>query len=155
MAEDHPFVGVGFNAYRKAFNTYDTADHAYGFDRAVHSTWFGVLSEMGIPGLLLLLTVLLQAAYNCHRVMRRARDDTSREVSRELARALRGSLVVFAVAGTFLNAQYSEMLWHFVCLASAVRWAESGAAVPVAETPAVAAALEPSLMDSIAGASHA
>ena len=67
----------------------------------------------------------------------------------------RGSLVVFVVAGTFLNAQYSEMLWHFVCLAAAVRWAESDGAAGVLEPAAQPAALEPSLMDSIVGASHA
>ena len=31
--------------------------------------------------------------------------------------ALETSFVVFAVGGTFLNAQDSEMVWHFICLA--------------------------------------
>jgi probable O-glycosylation ligase (exosortase A-associated) len=124
MAEDHPFVGVGFNAYRRAYNSYDVSDRAYGMFRAVHSTWFGVLSEMGVTGLVLLLTVLFQAAWNIRRTRLAALSDPARTLSMEFAKAIQGSLVVFVVAGSFLNAQYSEMFWHFVCLAAALRWVE-------------------------------
>jgi putative inorganic carbon (hco3(-)) transporter len=153
MAEDHPFVGVGFNAYRRAYNSYDVSDRAYGMFRAVHSTWFGVLSEMGITGLLLLLMVLAQAVVNIRRTRRAALDDPSRTASAEIAKALQGSLLVFAVAGTFLNAQYSEMLWHFVCLAAALRWAESRAAAE--QRAPVTADVRPAAFGLAPGASHA
>jgi probable O-glycosylation ligase (exosortase A-associated) len=153
MAGDHPFVGVGFNAFRKAYNSYDESGHAYGFNRAVHSTWFGVLSEMGIPGLLLFLCVLLHAMANCRAARLRAIGDPSREISFELAKAVRASFVVFVVAGSFLNAQYNEMFWHFVCLAAALRWAERDA--PAAEPATVPAVEGVGLLEYSVEASHA
>jgi O-antigen ligase len=61
MAGDHPWTGVGFNAYSRAYDRYDEDNGAYGEARAVHSTWFGMLAENGYPGLIILLAVIVVA----------------------------------------------------------------------------------------------
>ena len=50
MARAKPLTGVGFNGFRASYNTYDTTPGQYGEDRSVHSVWFGLLSEIGLPG---------------------------------------------------------------------------------------------------------
>ena len=51
MANDRPLVGVGHRGYERSYNRYDFSKGSYGTDRAVHSSWFGVLAELGYPGL--------------------------------------------------------------------------------------------------------
>jgi putative inorganic carbon (hco3(-)) transporter len=120
MANAKPISGIGFNGFRPSFSAYDTSRGAFGGDRAVHSTWFGILAEMGYPGLLLIVTILLVAIANCRRILRSDRNDSEMFELRAYASALQASLVVFVVGGTFLNAQYSEMFWHFIALGTAL-----------------------------------
>ena len=59
MAEDSPLVGVGHNAYNVTYDRYDTSNGEFGTGRSVHSVWFGLLAELGYPGLLLFVAQLL------------------------------------------------------------------------------------------------
>jgi hypothetical protein len=45
MAQANPIVGVGFNSFRYAVSVYDT-EVTYEGEKAPHSSWIGVLSEM-------------------------------------------------------------------------------------------------------------
>ena len=54
MAKEKPLTGVGLNAFNPSYNDYNT-DLRFGGVRAAHSTWFGVLGDLGYPGLLLML----------------------------------------------------------------------------------------------------
>ncbi len=58
MVADHPFLGVGHNAFNKAYDKYDFSLGLYGEGRSVHSIWFGVASELGIPAFVLYLLIL-------------------------------------------------------------------------------------------------
>lgn len=120
MAERHPFLGVGHNAYNAAFDRYDPAGGEYGTGRSVHSAWLGMLSELGFPGLILFVTSLTLAFTTCHRVRRRAKTEAVMRQFLPYAIALETSLVAFAVGGTFVIFHYNEMLWHFVGLAIAL-----------------------------------
>ena len=51
MAEAHPFFGVGFNAYNKAYDTYDFLQGRYGHMRSVHNSSLGIAGELGYLGL--------------------------------------------------------------------------------------------------------
>jgi probable O-glycosylation ligase (exosortase A-associated) len=120
MANDHPLLGVGFNAYQAAYNGYDTSDSQFGTARSVHSAWLGVLAELGYPGLLLYLSIVGLSFASCHRVRRMA---ARGEVPYELGRyavGLEAALVAFAVGGSFVPFQYSEMLWHYFALTMAL-----------------------------------
>ena len=50
MAKAKPLTGVGLNGFAASYATYDPTSQ-YGEYRQTHSTWFGVLAELGLPGL--------------------------------------------------------------------------------------------------------
>jgi probable O-glycosylation ligase (exosortase A-associated) len=133
MANDHPILGVGFNAYQAAYMDYDSSEGEFGTARSVHSAWLGVLAEMGYPGLLLYLSIVGLSFASCHRVRRKA---ARGEIPQELGRyavGLESALVAFAVGGSFVPFQYYEMLWHYFALTMALE------AVAMNETAAVRA----------------
>jgi probable O-glycosylation ligase (exosortase A-associated) len=129
MADARPFTGVGFNGFQRSFDSYDTTNGFFGGNRAAHSAWFGVLAEMGYPGLILLAAVILGALFSALRIRRRARGDPSQRDVQAYASALMASLVAYIVGMTFLNGQYLEMFWHLIALGVAL---ERIAAVSVA-----------------------
>jgi len=116
MANANPFSGIGHNAYKRAYNRYDSSHGQYGQNRAVHSLWFGVLAEHGYPGFVLFVANLMLAFLACRRVRRLgARDAAFREIG-QYATAIEISLVVCAVGGSFVIFQYVEILWHLIGL---------------------------------------
>jgi probable O-glycosylation ligase (exosortase A-associated) len=119
MAQANPLTGVGFDGYKSSYQTYDPAAE-YGTMRAVHSVWFGLMAELGYPGLFLFVTIWLLAVRACVRVSAAGKHDPSKRDLRLYANGLLTSLIAFAVGGSFLAAQYSEMLWHFFGLSSAL-----------------------------------
>ena len=119
MAAAKPMTGVGLNSFSASYNDYNT-NIRFGGSRAAHSTWFGVLGDLGYPGLLLVLANWSLALYSCWRVSQIARGNPARRELGLYANALMTSFTVFAVAGTFLSSQYNEMFWHFVALATAL-----------------------------------
>jgi probable O-glycosylation ligase (exosortase A-associated) len=147
MAKAKPIFGVGFNGFRPSYATYDTTKD-YGEDRSVHSVWFGLMSELGFPGLILFVMILLSGIWGCRRVVVISRRDPEKAELRHYANALSTSFLVFAAGGTFLPAQYNEMLWHFVGMAIALHViassAEAGPAAPVGAAASVA--MQPALM---------
>jgi probable O-glycosylation ligase (exosortase A-associated) len=138
MANDRPWTGVGHSGYELAYNQYDFSGGRYGTDRAVHSAWFGVLAEIGYPGLILFVLIVISSLLTCARVRRMARRGEIVDSLGRYATALESSLLAFMVGGSFVSFQYSEMLWHFFALTIALeRVAVSNAAVVRAQREAV------------------
>ncbi len=154
MAADSPWVGVGFQGYESAYDQFDPTLGLYGNERAVHSVWFGLLAELGYPGLILFLWVFAQSFRSCRRVARLAKRHPERADLQTLSRfavALESALWSFAVGGTFLNMQYNEMLWHYlmltICMERLAAQAANSPAAPVQrqelEAPPHKSQLEP------------
>ena len=120
MANANPVLGVGHNSFNVAYDAYDDLNGAFGRRRSVHSTWFGVLAELGYPGLLLHVSQLLLALIACARARKAARLCEQVAELKKYAFALEASLVVFIVGGTFLPSQYAENLWHIIGLSIAL-----------------------------------
>ncbi len=119
MAADHPMTGVGFNSYRYEYSTYDRTAGQFGDIRAVHSVWFGVLADLGYPGIIIFVALLVRIFLS----LRRSRANailSGRTDLETYASSLEVSLVAFVVGGTFLTAHYLEMLWHFMALTVAL-----------------------------------
>jgi len=116
MANANPLLGVGFNAYNAAYDTYDFSYGEYGRGRSVHSSFFGVLAETGYIGFALWTTILVSAFWSCYRVQKQAVMGTIPVELAYGAAALEASLVAFVVSGSFLPGQYGEMFWHFIGL---------------------------------------
>ena len=119
MAQANPIIGVGFNSFRYAVNVYDT-EVSYEGEKAPHSSWIGVLSEMGVLGLILYSLVLCQVFAVARRSQRLPQDHPDARGAHAFGRALQGCVIVIAVGGTFLHIQYTEMLWHLVGLSIAL-----------------------------------
>jgi putative inorganic carbon (hco3(-)) transporter len=115
MAQAEP-LGVGPDGFPDAYDRFDPSGGTYGSRRAVHSSWFGVLSEMGVLGLVLFLTILAMAWSTCIRAQfLAARDRIPKELG-HFGAGFEGALAVFVVGGSFVTFQYIEMLWHLVGL---------------------------------------
>lgn len=116
MANANPVFGVGFFAYMPAYDTYDFLQGEYGRQRAVHSSFFGALAELGYVGFFLYGAIFCSAFRNCQRVRKlAARAAVPAELGQGAA-ALEASLVAFFVGGAFVTFQYIEILWHFIGL---------------------------------------
>jgi probable O-glycosylation ligase (exosortase A-associated) len=120
MANDRPLLGVGYNAFNVSYDEYDDLHGAMGTQRSAHSAWLGLLAELGYPGLLLFLAQLALAFQACRRARRAAKLGPEHANLRQFAFALESGLIVFAVGGTFLPYQYTEMLWHWFGLTIAL-----------------------------------
>lgn len=127
MARDNPIFGVGFHSYNSAYDEYDFSFGSYGQNRSVHSTWFGVLAEMGYPGLILFLLLVGLAIRNCQVARRLCAARADLGDLAVFATAFETSLWVFVTGGTFLASQYIELVIHVIGLSIALRFVASRA----------------------------
>jgi len=116
MADDNHFLGIGPNAYPLAFDTYDETNGAFGRRRHVHSTYFGVLAELGYVGSFLFTLIILTALYMCLKIRFLLPYSPNYLPLRQTALALEVSLVAYLAGTVFLTFQYQEMFWHFIAL---------------------------------------
>jgi O-antigen ligase len=116
MAVDNPIFGVGLNNFYANYFFY--SPHWDGLNHAVHSTWFGVLAEMGFLGLLIfigLICSLLKTSRQTLAVLE------SSELKRKMPHLYACSLAVYAgivgtiVSGTFLTQGFT---WPIYILAA-------------------------------------
>lgn len=140
MANDHPLLGVGPSAYEPNYNQYDTSEGRFLTKRAVHSAWFGVLAELGYPGLVIYLSIVWLSFGACRRVRAMAARGEIPGPLGPYATGLEGSLLAFAIGGSFVSFQYCEMLWHFFALTIAL---ETVAVTEAAVNRARVTAVEP------------
>ncbi|OZG73429.1 hypothetical protein BTA51_10410 [Hahella sp. CCB-MM4] len=114
MAKDHPF-GAGFHG----FNHYAEFYIPYGFNtggkinRTVHSSWFEALSEIGYPGLIgliMMLVVVWRTLNLCKKELRKRNhvDEYFKIV------ALQAACIAFLLAMTFINRLRAEVLYWLV-----------------------------------------
>jgi probable O-glycosylation ligase (exosortase A-associated) len=117
MADDHPLFGVGHEAFSATYNKYDSSRGLYGYSRAVHSSWFGVLAETGYVGAAIFATMMGYALFACARARRAAKTAPELATIARYATAIEGALIGFAIGGSFVDLQFCEMLWHLFALA--------------------------------------
>jgi probable O-glycosylation ligase (exosortase A-associated) len=120
MAEDRPLLGVGHNAYNVHYNAYDFSLGKYGLNRSVHSSWVGVLAEVGYPAFVVYVLLIAHTFWVCSRARRMAKKYSELSNLAVYATGLEGALTAFLVGGTFVIFQYNEMLWHTLALSLAV-----------------------------------
>jgi len=119
MALDHPVFGVGLNGYNAMYPRYNETGEFEG-NRSVHSSWFGVLSETGFPGLAIFVSLIGYSLWLCARTQRLARRHPELEHLGKYANALEGAILVFCVGGSFVIFHYNELTWHLMALSIAL-----------------------------------
>ena len=106
---DYPVVGVGPNNLAAVFRRYSPEVDRF---RVAHNAYFQLLSENGLPGLLLFLGALGTALWR----MNRLRGETALPWVVTQARMLQISIVAFMAGSMFLSTAYNEVIYHLVAL---------------------------------------
>lgn len=114
MADSSPLTGIGFSAFMSAYDTFDTSHGEFGHRRAVHSSWFNVLADLGYTGLLLFVLNIVGVFVGSWQVHWLSRRRPEMRELRDYAAAFEQSLAAFAVSGSFVSFTYIEMLWHVI-----------------------------------------
>jgi putative inorganic carbon (hco3(-)) transporter len=114
MAMAQP-LGVGIKQYEAAYDRFDFTHGRYGHKRAVHSSHFQVLAELGFFATFLWILLFAYAYFTCLRVRARSRDERlSPRMQRFLLTAANGlmtSMSGFIVGGSFISLAYNDLTW--------------------------------------------
>src|SRR5262249_26774599 len=115
MALDRPLCGIGLWGYGSAYNSYDFLHGKYGYKRAVHSSHFQVLAEMGFPGATVWIWLFVYTYLILFRIRVRSRNPhMSVEESCfffTLANAMIASITAFLVGGSFVASALNDLTW--------------------------------------------
>jgi O-antigen ligase len=127
MVEDRPLLGVGAGNFNIASihyllepGTITQDEFIISQPKVAHNTLLEVIAEIGIPGLVLFLGIVgasLLGMLRAARIYERV-DDLNMEV---MMRALFVATVGYLVAGLFISANYSKMLWLLIALGPAAQ----------------------------------
>jgi O-antigen ligase len=114
MAKDHPMgVGVaGFQFYAPVYIS-DNVATGQSRNRAVHSTWFEALSELGYPGFIALIAMIVSCFITMSKTRKVLRDRNQIDEYFKI-RAIEGALLAFIIAMTFLNRLRADVLYWCV-----------------------------------------
>ena len=132
MSEDNP-LGVGLWNYEAAYDRYDFSHGRFGTRRSVHSSHLQVLSEIGVIGALVYVSLFVWGVCIALRVRSRARlPNVSAEDAqffRTTANAVLASMAVFVVGGSFIAMALNDLTWMTFAVLAAVDRISAPAAV--------------------------
>lgn len=116
----HPVLGVGAGNFPNAEGTLSPLVRIRIFGRglkwsAPHNTFVQAGAELGIPGLLFFIGMIISAFVAIRATERRLR---AARAPPSLPQALFASLLAFVVGGFFLSLAYSDMLYTLIGLAA-------------------------------------
>lgn len=111
----HPLLGGGFNLYQNpsAWTEYAPAG---SIERAVHSIYFRVLGEQGIPGIVLFVALLVVMWRNCAYVRRATRGFPEDKWAYDLASMLQVTLVAYMVAESAGTLSYFDLIYQLMAV---------------------------------------
>ncbi|MBK1617428.1 hypothetical protein CKO42_02940 [Lamprobacter modestohalophilus] len=118
MSKDHPF-GLGSGAFPAMSAIYipETVNTGSSRNRAVHSTWFQTLSEVGYPGLVIFVIMILSAFSVTQKALRQTLFcDDSRGALTVLA--IQACLLSYLVSVTFLDRMRAVVLYWLIMFAA-------------------------------------
>jgi probable O-glycosylation ligase (exosortase A-associated) len=110
---DYPVFGVGPNNFQVVFRTYSPTPDRF---RVQHNAYLQILSESGLPALLLFLAAIGSALWR----LQLLRGDTRLAWAETYARMLQISLLAYLVGSLFLNTAYSELVYSLIGLSVAL-----------------------------------
>ena len=123
---DRPAVGVGMGNFQTAEGTLSSLARMGEYGRGVrwgaaHNSFVQIGAELGFPGLLLFIVLIVSLFAALRRVARGATraDPASKDLAR-LAQSLMAAFVGFVVGGFFLSLAYSDMVYTLAALSLAL-----------------------------------
>ena len=120
MAVDNPLTGVGLNNFYA--NYYFYSSHWDGLNHAVHSTWFGVLAETGILGLIIFICFIGSLIRTARSTLKSLSSDSNHYSPHLIASAnsVYAGLMGIIVSGTFLTQGFNWPIYILAALTVAV-----------------------------------
>lgn len=121
MAMDHPLLGVGPGLYPYKYGA-EYKPEGYGLNeipwQTAHSSYFLLLGELGLPGLIFILSIIGVNLVAGERLLREAKQRLANEdpEPRNLVVALNASLIAFMVGGAFLSGSYYPHIYVLAAL---------------------------------------
>ena len=121
MFKDNP-LGVGPGNFPVRFPEYQPDSFTKGmWGRQAHSLWFTLLPELGIPGVLLYLSLLRLNLRDLLYLRRLYPKSDKQRFSYFLSVAFMASLTGYFVSGTFLSVLYYPHYWYLTAMIVATR----------------------------------
>jgi O-antigen ligase len=118
MAIHNPLTGVGIANFTA--NYFEYSDTWDGKPHAVHSTWFGILGEIGVPGFVTLMVLVTCMWRMCLHSLKAAQAPEVDPRLKMSAVALLAGLASFCVSGTFLTQGTTWPLYVILALSVAL-----------------------------------
>jgi O-antigen ligase len=110
MIEAHPIAGVGLGNFKQLMPVYLFVPEGTSVDAdtVAHNMFIEVAAELGLPALLIFLAIF----WFTYRTLGKLRKSHSTHpLIRVTASALQAGLIGFAVAGSFVSAEYQKTSW--------------------------------------------
>jgi O-antigen ligase len=108
MIEAHPITGIGLGNFKPLMPSYTAPETNIHFESVAHNMFIEVAAELGLPALLIFLGIFW---FTYRTLGRLRRSPSTHSLIRETAAALQAGLVGFAVAGSFVSAEYQKTSW--------------------------------------------
>lgn len=128
---DYPVLGVGPNNLEVVHRSYSPEPDRF---RVSHNVYLQILSECGLPALLLFLGALGWSWWSLGRLRRW----TDLPWAETYARMLQISILAYCVGSVFLNSAYQELIYQLMALTVSLEVIARAAASEPAETAEVA-----------------
>ncbi|MGD8395435.1 MAG: O-antigen ligase family protein, partial [Candidatus Eiseniibacteriota bacterium] len=117
MMADSPIFGVGLGNFNRTYGTlYNTINTRW---TAAHSMYIQFIAELGVPGLIYIVTVIILTFRTLARVRRACdrRDEPEYRTLQAITRGAECGFVAYLISTTFLNSMAYPHLWHFGAVA--------------------------------------
>ena len=118
MALAKPLNGVGLDNFIPNFWLY--TPHWTGFNKAVHSTWLGVLAETGFPGIVAFVVMVLMNVRVVLVASRSLRSNNAPVSVTALSYAVLSGFAGFCASGTFLTQGFTWPVYILIAMTAAV-----------------------------------
>lgn len=118
MATSRPLTGVGLDNFVPNYFFY--SEHWDGMNHAVHSTWFGVLGETGLPGLIVFVMMISAMTMSLVRSMRKLEASKASTTLKTVGLGLISGVAGFCASGTFLTQGFTWPVYVLVALSAAL-----------------------------------
>jgi O-antigen ligase len=129
IARDHPLLGVGPGAFGTAFGNYLENDkftgelspeQLGGKWQTAHNSFLLVLTEMGLPGLIIFVSINVRSFRNFQRIKKFSVNYATPDTRNIQATTLQMALVGFLVCAFFLSQSYNFIIYLFCFLSGSL-----------------------------------
>lgn len=115
MIWKNPISGVGFGNYKAVVTRYDTTGSVRSDPHVAHNAYLEIAAEMGLPSIVVYLTLLGTSFVSAGKTWKRALARRS-ELLAALAVGCQASILGVCVGIFFVSGQYTRLFWFVLCM---------------------------------------